>query len=165
MNLTDCLDKLLYSFERYYNIKKGDTVQEPFVAEAFFISHNEQYFLSKKAKLAEINSNEYVYFYTTENLNSDNLVMLDEIAWSRGLTNVKPDGNHRNSDITLIILANQIDSDAFKLVHKLKHYQSYRFGLYGWSNYRLIALELSSGNLAYNRQGQSLKKLVSNIIK
>lgn len=165
MNLAECLDKILYSFERYYNVKKGDEAEAPFIAEAEFVSHNEQYFLIKKAKVAEINSNEYVYFYTGENIDIETLQTLDECAWLRGLARVKPDANHRNSDITLIILADKISPEAFKLVHKLKHYQSYCFGFHGWSNYRLIALELSSGNLAYNRQGQSLKKLVSNIIK
>lgn len=165
MNLTEALDKLLYSFKRYYNIKKGDEVEPPFVAEAEFISHNEQYFLIKKAKVAEINSNEYVFFYTTDILDLETLQSLDACAWERGLSRVKPDSNHRNSDVTLIIIADNIAQDAFKAVHKMKHYQSYFFCLQGWSSYRLVALELSSGKMAYNRQGQNLKKLVSNITK
>ncbi len=165
MNLTDALEKLLCSFKRYYNIKRNDETEPPFVAEAEFVSHNEQYFLIKKAKVAEINSNEYVFFYTTENLDIETLKSLDECAWIRGTARIKPDSNHRNSDVTLIILAEHIEQQAFKEVHKMKHYQSYRFGLHGWSNYRLVALELSSGKLAYNRQGQNLKKLVSNITK
>lgn len=163
MNLSDALDKILYSFQAYYNIKRE--VEAPFTAEAEFLSHNEQYFLIKKAKVAEINSNEHVFFYTSDSLNITTLNELDECAWNRGLARVKPDSNHRNTDITLIIIADQIQPDAMKLIRKLKHYKSYMFTFHGWSNYRLIAVELSTGNLAYNRQGQSLKKLISNILK
>ncbi len=163
MNLSDALEKILYSFQAYYNIKRE--VEAPFTAEAEFLSHNEQYFLIKKAKVAEINSNEHVFFYTSESLDITTLNELDECAWNRGLARVKPDSNHRNTDITLIIIADQIQPDAVKLIRKLKHYKSYLFTLHGWSSYRLIAVELSTGNLAYNRQGQSLKKLISNILK
>lgn len=165
MNLTEALEKVLISYRRYYNILREDEVEAPFVAEALFRSHNEQYFLIKKAKVAEINSNEDVFFYTTEYLDIETLHKMDLCAWERGVSRVKPDGNHRNSDITLIIIANHIEEDAMKEVRKMKHYQSYRFGLHGWSNYRLVAMELSSGKLAYNRQGQMLKKLFSNITK
>ena len=50
-----------------------------------------------------------------------------------------------------------------KAVRKKKHYQSYALGLKGWSNYRVIAIGLSDGNIAYNRQGESLKKTLRNI--
>lgn len=163
MNLNDVLDKILCSFQAYYNIKRE--VESPFTAEAEFISHNEQYFLIKKAKVAEINSNEHVFFYASEALDVQVLQELDECAWNRGLSRVKPDSTHRNTDVTLIIVADYIQPEAMKLIPRLKHYKSYLFTLHGWSNYRLIAVELSSGNLAYNRQGQSLKKLVSNILK
>ena len=165
MELTEALEKVLVSYRRYYNILRNDEVEPPFVAEALFRSHNEQYFLIKKAKVAEINSNEDVFFYTTEELNSETLHKLDSCAWERGLSRVKPDGNHRNSDVTLVIIAEHIDESTLKEVRKMKHYQSYRFGLHGWSNYRLVALELSTGKLAFNRQGQILKKLFRNITK
>ena len=88
---------------------------------------------------------------------------LDAAAWERGLSFVKPHSAHRNSDVTLIILAEHIPPEVMAEVKKRRHYQSYRFGLQGWSNYSLVALETSSGTLACNRQGQSLKKLFRNI--
>lgn len=163
MNLNDALEKILYSFQAYYNIKRE--VEAPFTAEAEFISHNEQYFLIKRAKVADIDSNEHVFFYTTSELDTTVLQEIDECAWSRGLSRVTPNSSHRNTDITLFIVADHIQPEAKKLIHKLKHYKSYFFTFHGWSNYRLIAVELSTGDLAYNRQGQSLKKLVSNIFK
>ena len=55
------LEKLLHSFESYYNVQTNG-VEEPFSATAEFHSHTEQYFLVKEAHIADIDSNDYVYF-------------------------------------------------------------------------------------------------------
>ncbi|MBE5893240.1 MAG: hypothetical protein E7286_07640 [Lachnospiraceae bacterium] len=164
MNVQEALEKLLPSFRRYYNVKTED-VAEPFAAEAVFQSHNEQYFLIKSARISEANSNEFAYFYTADSLNAEELKELDRCAWERGTENVQPNYYHRSTDVALIILAEKIDEEAKKLMKKLNHSKSYQFGLQGYSNYRLVALELSTGKVFHNRQGQNLKKLVGNIIK
>ena len=164
MNVQEALDKLLPSFRRYYNVKTED-VAAPFVAEAVFQSHNEQYFLIKSARISEANSNEFAYVYTAESLNAEELKNLDQCAWEQGTANVQPNYYHRSTDVALIIIAERIDEEAKKLMKKLNHSKSYQFGLKGYSNYRLVALELSTGMVIHNRQGQNLKKLVSNIIK
>ena len=125
----------------------------------------EQYFLIKKAKVADIDTNETVYFATEESLSKDRLLELDSIAWERGTANVQPSSNHRNSDVVLIILTGHAEEDALTQVKKCKHYQSYLWGFHGWSNYRLIVAELSSGRIVHNRHGQILKKLVKKAIQ
>ena len=160
----EALTRLLRSYQRYYNIRT-EAVEPPFAAEAIFGSHNEQYFLVKRAKVADIDTNETVYFVTEDTISKEQLLELDTIAWERGTADVQPSSHHQCSDVSLIILASHIDEDAFAQVRKCKHYQSYLWGLHGWSNYRLIALELSSGRIVHNRHGQILKKFVRNIVK
>lgn len=146
---------------RYYTIIRDD-VTAPFDAEAEFISHNEQYILIKSAKIADIDSNEFVFFKTEERLTSSNLSDYEKIAWETGLSRVVPGPGHRNSDVTLVIIADHIDEDAFKLVKNIKHSKSYKFTFHGWSNFKLIAIDLSNGRLTYNRHGQTLKKVINN---
>ena len=146
-------------------ISKQRLGKPPFAAEAIFGSHNEQYFLIKKAKVADIDTNETVYFATEESLSKDRLLELDSIAWERVTANVQPSSNHRNSDVVLIILTGHAEEDALTQVKKCKHYQSYLWGFHGWSNYRLIVAELSSGRIVHNRHGQILKKLVKKAIQ
>ena len=107
------LEKVLQSFSRYYNIKK-EGVSFPFDAEAEFHAHGEQYFLTKAAKISEINSNEYVYFSLTDRLDSEKINFLSEKAWSSGLGKVIPSFTHRNSDVTLVILSENIEREVFK---------------------------------------------------
>lgn len=162
MSAAETLEKVLKSYEVYYDVNRE--AEPPFAAEAVFRSHNEQFFLTRSAKISEAESIEFVFFAAEEHLDAQKLAELDERAWSTGLSRVRPHSSHRNSDVTLIILAEHLDEAAFKAVKRLHRYKSYRLGFQGWSNYRVIALETSSGRLAFNRQGQSQKKLFRNIV-
>ena len=162
MTANEALERLLPSYIRYYDVIRED-VEPPFAAEARFHSHGETYVLVKSARISEADSHEYVYFAVEESLDTERLLELDKTAWERGIAHVKPHNAHRNSDVTLIILAEHIDPAAKAAIKKSKHYQSYRFTFQGWSSYRVIALETSSGDLVYNRLGQDLKKLFRNI--
>ena len=162
MESNGALQKLLHSFERYYTIKTDD-VTAPFVAEAEFRSHTEQYFLVKAAHISDIDSNEFVFFAAEQSLTFARLSELESTAWTVGLSRVTPYMGHRNSDVTLIVLADKIDDDVLAQVKKLKHSKSYKFSLHGWSNFRALVYETSSGRLAYNRLGKDLRKLVDNL--
>ena len=164
MTATEALEQLLRSYVQYYDIVQ-ENVEPPFAAEALFHSHDTQYVLLKSAAISEAESHEYVFFATAESLDLAGVIALDETAWSRGTARVQPHKDHRNSDVTLVILAEHIAPEAMAAIKKFRHYQSYRFGFQGWSNYRVIALETSSGILTCNRLGQSLKKLFRNISK
>ena len=161
MNSNGAFEKILHSFEQYYDISKD--VDAPFVAEAIFKSHNEQYFLVKAAKTADIDSNEFVFFYIDNEIHVEKLAELSNLAWERGLSRVSPYYGHRNSDVTLIILSDKIEEESFKKIKKLNLYKSYKFGLYGWSSFRALAYETSTGRAATNRRGSDLKKLVASL--
>lgn len=163
MTVNEIIDKLLRSFQVYYNVKKED-VEPPFVAEAEFHTHDEQFFLVKSAVLAEAESREYIYFAAEKFLDETLLLRLDKAAWESGMKRVKPHKDHRNTDVSLFIVAEKISEEAFVKIPKLRHYQSYHLGLQGWSHYRLVAIEQSSGRVVYNRFGRSYKKLIRNII-
>lgn len=169
MNSNEALEHLLHSYEAYYNVSTQN-VAAPFVAEASFKSHNEQYMLVKAAKIADIDSNEFVFFYIDaapacgdKGLTVEKITELSKIAWERGLSRVAPYYGHRNSDVTLILLSENISDESFRQVQKINHYKSYKFGLYGWSAFRALAYESSTGRVVTNRRGSDLKKLVASL--
>lgn len=162
MTASEALEKLLPSFASYYDVVRED-VTEPFAAEAVFHSHDSQYFLVRRAVISEAESNEYVFFAAEDKLTAERLRTLDETAWETGMSRVEPHASHRNSDVSLIVLADVIEPDAAALIKKLHRSKSYRFTLQGWSNYRVIALETSSGRLVHNRLGRGLRKILRNI--
>lgn len=164
MNTQEALEKLLLSYSAYYDINR-EAPTAPFAAEAVFHSHDERFFLIKSAKLAEAESHEFVFFAREETLTEDRLRELADIAWTEGLSRVQPHAAHQSSDILLEIVAEAITPEALALIPKLKRYQSYRHSLHGWSHFRLFTLEVSSGRMACNRQGRSLKKIFQSILQ
>ena len=111
MTAREALPGLLKSFVRYYDIK-DEGVEAPFAAEAEFHSHEEQFFLVKQAKLSEAESKEFVFFGVSQHLTLEEAKRMDVTAWTRGMSRVFPHDGHRNSDVVLIILADQVDADA-----------------------------------------------------
>lgn len=156
------LDKLLKSYERYYTVKNVD-VTVPFVAEASFNVHSERYVLVKAAKIAEMDSNEYVYFQTVQNLSLEQLSEYSKKAWEAGISKVVPYYGHRNSDVSLVIIADRIDEDCKKQIKKIRYSKSYKLTFFGWSNFKLVVKELSSDDVYCNRLGDDLKRLLAKI--
>ena len=161
---SEVLEKLYNSYRSYYSLKisgKDDAdVASPFCAEAEFKSHTEKYVLVKSAKIADIDSNEYVYFYDAQEVFSIGKIKeLAEEAWKEGLSKVKPVYGHRNSDITLIVVCPSLTDEAKKNARKINFYKSYKFGIYGWSRFRLCVYDVSASKCYTNRFADDIKKL------
>lgn len=162
MKSKDALQKLLPSFEKYYDVKTEGALS-PFVAEAEFHTHEEQYVLVRSAKISESESNEYIFFAAEEHLSCPMLTELENLAWQTGLSRVHPHYGHRNSDVTLVLLADSVDEEAFLAIKRIHRTKSYMFTFKGWSNFKVICMELNTFKLAYNRLGGDLKKVLKQI--
>ncbi len=155
----------LRSYAVYYDVREAPEKNSPFDAEAIFASCEEQYFLLKGFSLSETRIAEYVYFAKRERLTKDELERLDKMAWERGLEASSPGPGHKCSDVTLIILADAAADDAKAMVGKCRRSKTYRFGLHGFSHYRLAVIECSTGAFFFNGQGTHLRPLVQEIWK
>lgn len=163
MESYDALRKVLRAFKKFYTVKACD-VDAPFCALAEFHAHGEQFFLTKAAKVADIDTNEYVFFAQEKFLDAAKLATLAETAWKRGLNFVKPYFGHKNSDVSLVLLADESDSDAKKFVRKLHRYKSYKFGIYGWSAFNISFCDFSSRKIFSNSRGANLKQNLQKIL-
>lgn len=161
--MDELFDKLVNMFRRYYDVDT-QTPCSPFAASAEFHSHTEQYVFVKAAHISDIDSNEYVYFAKEDELTLEKLDELVNSAWNDGLSKVKPVSGHRNSDVSLFIIAQKINDDIKKKIKKIRLYKSYAFGFRGWSAFKLVAMENDSKTLSSNRLGRDLKKIFMKII-
>ena len=161
METSQALEKILPTFEQYYTVNKDSN--PPFCAQAEFRSHNEQYFLVRSAHIADIDSNEFVYFATTKSFTKEQLEDFSKQAWEQGLLKVKPYNGHRNSDVSLIILADNLAEDKNQLIKQIKKtklYKSYKFSFHGWSNFKLVVVDLETQDIYFNRFGKDYRKLI-----
>ena len=161
MTLEEALDRLVASYTRYYNVVRENTA--PFFAKAEFHAHGESYLLIKEAKMWEMDSNEYVFFYAASEPDAETVKSLIETAWDEAIAQVNPGKNHRNSDVTFLLLADTLPADTKKIIRHTNRSKGYAHGFQGWSNLKLGAFELSTGKPATNRHGADLKKLLQNI--
>ena len=161
MDRQEILERVIASYECYYDINK-ETPVEPFVAEASFRSHGEEYFLVKSAKITEMDSSETAFFADVVTLDEAIYDRLVDKAWNETLERADVKTNHRNSDGILIIVADAIDAGVKKKIRRTRRYKSYRFMLWGWSELRVIAYEHTLGKVVCNRQGDMLKGLFAN---
>ena len=161
---SDAIKQILPAFEQYYTIKKED-ITPPFCAEAEFRSHNEQYFLVRSAHIADIDSNEFVYFAATEELQDKKLGELVNAAWNTGLAKVRPYNGHRNSDVSLLIFTKSINQETIRTIKMTKLYKSYKFSFHGWSHFKLAVCCTSDMEVYTNRQGKDYAKLIKKNLK
>lgn len=153
MTPNEALERTLKAYEPYYTVQR-EGVTPPFQAEALFTQREERYFISRGIRLSESSAQERVFFAIVETLDETAFRKLDEAAWSRGLALVEPKWGCRGSDIGLVILANGMESEAARLIRAANRSKGYAFSMKGWTNYRVIALDLSTGAMAHNRLGR-----------
>ena len=156
------MEKLLKSFGQYYDVRTENVIA-PFVAQAEFHAHDEHYVFVRAAKISESDSNEYVYFHQGEKLDLFLLNTLCHKAWTDGISKINPYFGHRNSDVVLVVLADFVDDAEKKKIKKMRYYKSYKFSFCGWSHFKLVVKELSSGKVFCNNQGTVFRKTLSNI--
>ena len=164
MEPAEAITKILPAFEQYYTVKNED-ITPPFCKEAEFRSHNEQYFLVRSAHIADIDSNEFVYFADPAELTSEKLDQLVDAAWKAGLAKVHPHEGHRNSDVTLLIFTKALSPETALKIKKTKLYKSYKFSFHGWSHFKLTVCSVSDMNVYSNRHGKDFAKLIKKNIK
>lgn len=162
VDIHEAFERLMTAYSSYYDLNREDPL-EPFDAEAVFRLHDEQYILVKKAKVSEVDSYEFVYFAKAEELSEDQFLEYENAAWEDGLSRANPKENHRNSDVTVVITAESISPEAEQAIKKSKKYKSYKWGIHGWSAHRVVAYDLARHKLLYNRRGEELKEIFSNI--
>ena len=164
MTLNEALERTLKSYGHYYTIRREDAAP-PFQSEALFLQHDERYFISRSIRLSESDAKETVFFATVEALDAATFAALDEAAWSTGLSRVQPEWGHRGADVALVILTNRLEPEAAAMIRAASRSKGYFFSLKGWSNYRLIAVELPTGTMVHNRLGRQLEETLRNILQ
>ena len=164
MTTEEIFDKLTEAYGGYYNIER-ENVPGPFDALGYLSNEAQQYFLVKAAHIASVNSYEYVYFKKCKRLDNELLGELDMKAWEDGTARVRPSADHKNTDVALIIITDEVGDDAKGAIEKFRHSKNFKLGLYGFSNYRLVVIEAFSGLILTNRRGRDLKDFITHTLK
>ena len=159
--LSERLNKLLDAYSHSYDIERD--VEEDgrlWPATATYFLRDENYLISKQHVLSAVEQHEYLYFHVTDHLTAADLQAQVDLSKRAGLRKVKPHKDHMFSNVGLILLANTIEPEAQKIIKKTRFRKNYRLSLWGWTEYQLAAMEVSTNCFYANPAGAGARNIM-----
>lgn len=153
------LEQLLKAYSHHYDIQREVAVEGGvFPAAAEFYLRDENRLLTKEHIYSAVEQHEYVYFSLADHLDAAGLRAQIALSQRAGLARVRPHKEHMCSFVTLVILANTIDPEARALLRKTRLRRYYRLMLHGWMEYRVAAMECTTGTCISNPAGREARR-------
>ena len=75
-----------------------------------------------------------------------------------------PHIQHMYTYLTAVTLYDSAEPQALAKLRKLKKRREYKLSLHGWMEFRIAAVDLSTGDIATNRSGKDLGKSLSGLV-
>lgn len=160
----EALEKLIKSFEAFYNITRFEDENVLYCARCDFFQHSQKYVLSKKAELWSADCEEFIYLFNIPRLTLDILSDCQKCACEDGMSRINIGPGHMYSYITALFLCDSCDEDARKQLKKTRIYKSFHFSLHGWMDYHTSVVSFDNGKIDSNSSGKSTGKILKKIL-
>ena len=144
-------------YSAYYDIEAVDDGTGLQAVCAYHL-RDSQYVLVKQAELWAAESHEYLYLWSLERLDLPALEAVFRRVLEDGEPRIRPHSQHMYTYLTAVVLYDRADPDALAQLKKLKKRREYKLSLHGWMEFRIAALEVSTGEVTVNRSGKSMQK-------
>lgn len=155
------------AYSAYYDFEEipGDG---PLKALCVYHSRDSQYVLSKKVELWAAESHEYLYLWDVGRLEDNGPEEIFAHVLADGEPRIAPHSQHMSTYLTAVVLYESAAPRALERLKKLKKRREFKLSLHGWMEFRIAAVDLSTGEISTNRAGKilekDLKRLVERII-
>lgn len=150
-------ERLKQSYAAYYDIESIDD-GTALKARCSYHMRDSQYVLVKKAELWAAESHEYLYLWSLDALELSDVEEIFRRVLEDGEPRVKPHSQHMYTYLTAVVLYDSADPQALAQLQKLKKRREYKLSLHGWMEFRIAAVDVSSGEITVNRSGKAMKK-------
>ena len=149
----------LYSGE--FDVRQCEAHEQPLAAQMDFYAESSKYVLSKKAKLWEANTFEYVYLFSVPHLTREIYDQCEKLAYEQGMARVKPGPNHMYTYITALFVCDSCDEEARKALKRCRLYQSFRMSYWGWMDFHTAVAVLPDESVSTNASGHSAAQVLN----
>ncbi len=150
-------DHLLDAFRAYYDIQPVED-GTPLRAICAYHIRDSQYVLVKKAELWVAENHEYLYLWALDTLDEAGVETIFQRVLADGEPRVKPHSQHMYTYLTAVALYDSASPQALAQLKRLKKRREYKLSLHGWMEFRIAAMDLSTGEITTNRAGKSFGK-------
>ena len=151
------IEGLIQACAAYYDIEEIHD-GTPLKALCAYHMRDSQYVLVKKAELWAAESHEYLYLWDVGRLDGDMVEEVFRRTLEDGEPRVKPHSQHMYTYLTAVALYDSAQPDALTQLKKLKKRREFKLSLHGWMEFRIAAVDLSTGEITVNRAGRALVK-------
>ena len=108
----EILEKLIRSYEGYFDIERSDDFEPPLQAVCHFNVRSAKYVLLKKAELWSATSNEHVYIFSVPELTEEIYRICEKKAYDEGMKLIDPKPGHMYTYITAIFICDTCTPEA-----------------------------------------------------
>ena len=163
LNREEILEKLIRSYEGYFDIERSNDMEPPLEAVCHFNVRSAKYVLLKKAELWSATSNEHVYIFSVPELTEEIYRACEKKAYDEGMKLIDPKPGHMYTYITAVFICDTCTPEAKKLLKKCRIYKSFHFSLHGWMDFHTVLIQRGESDFPTNRSGKSNAKFMKNI--
>lgn len=161
MDKTQYLELINRKYEKYFQVKNNENIMNKnFDIYAKYTETTGRTFVTQKDIIDKFEVNEHCFIKTFRYVD---LSMVNELGeYFKLLTEnfVKPHKEHKSTTITGVIVSeNVIDKDIQKYIKSFRCSKYYKFYFQGWSDVRLIAVDLAKGIVITNKKGKEVEKI------
>lgn len=156
----ECFEKLMSAYSHNYDLTRDVETEEggSFPAMAHYFLRDEHYLVRRDKQFYATEQHDYTYFLLADHLDAETLRREIERTREAGLREIKPHKEHMCSYVTLVILADEIDPEAKKLIKRTRFQKNFRLALHGWMEYHIAAMECSTLSFLSNPAGRVARK-------
>ena len=151
------LNGLKQSYTAYFDVEDIDD-GTALKARCGYHMRDSQYVLVKKAELWAAENHEYLYLWDAEELDGAMVEEIFQRTLADGEPRVRPHSQHMYTYLTAVALYDSAQPDALTQLKKLKKRREFKLSLHGWMEFRIAAVDLSTGEITVNRAGKALAK-------
>lgn len=155
------IDDLFIKYNKNFNVSKNIELCKKKIN--LFAEHKGiggRTFVTQKDIIDKFEFNEYCIVKTYNDIDLEAAVEYTEYLKTLINDLVKPHKEHKSSTITGVMVCNtSIDKCTENFIKKFKYTKSYKLYFHGWSDIRLILVDLSNNLVIPNKQGKRVKKV------
>lgn len=161
------LERLKKGCAAYYDVEEIDD-GTALKALCAYHTRDSQYVLVKKAELWAAENHEYLYLWDAGRLDAGAVEEIFRRTLADGELRVRPHAQHMYTYLTAVALYDSAQPDALARLKGLRKRREYKLSLHGWMEFRIAAVDLSTGEVTTNRAGKALgrdlKRMVGRVI-
>ena len=152
--------------QQYFDMERNHEYQQmDFDLYAKSKIRSERYFASKKLKVYAMENHEHVFVKEIAALTESELNEYWNILLKAAEEKVNPHDEHMSTIITgVIVTGTDPNENLIRQIEKMKYNKSFAFGLKGWVYIRLVAVNIATGSVYFNKRGKEVQEVYTPVL-